>query len=232
MNPFRITSFFVCWLLSSQLSYAQPNEDKLGAWYMFFWTYDFKESPFGLQGDVQHRNWNIAGDLEQLMVRNGLTYRPGSGDIKFTLGFAHVVSGAYGSARSLNDENRIYQEALLPQKVGERFFVTHRFRFEQRKLHDQDVRTRYRYFLSVNTPINQVDLKKGALYVAFYNELFLNGERHIGDGQQVEIFDRNRLYAGLGLSVHDKSRLQLGIMRQTTDLWAKNQLQVGCHHSF
>lgn len=225
--------FLINCLLAALASYAQPDEDRLGAWYMLFWSYDFKESPFGLQGDYQHRNWNMAGDLEQFMFRNGITYRPGSGDVKFTLGYAYIENGTFGADNANFGENRLYQEALLPQKVGDRFYITHRFRFEQRKLPDQDLRTRYRYFLSVNVPVNQPDLTKGAIYAAFYNELFINGERTtIDDGNEVEIFDRNRLYGGMGLSLSDKSRLQLGYMRQSTDLWSKNQVQVGLHQRF
>lgn len=55
---------------------AQIDEDKLGAWYMYFFNTTFKESSWGVQGDIQHRNWNIAGDLEQLLLRGGITYKP------------------------------------------------------------------------------------------------------------------------------------------------------------
>jgi hypothetical protein len=43
---------------------AQNVEDDLGAWYMYFYNTTFKESPWGVQGDLQYRNWNIGGDLE------------------------------------------------------------------------------------------------------------------------------------------------------------------------
>ena len=49
------------------------DEDQLGGWYMYFWNTSFNESGFGLQGDVQYRNWNVVGDLEQLLLRGGLT---------------------------------------------------------------------------------------------------------------------------------------------------------------
>ena len=37
-------------------STAQPDEDVLGAWYMYFWNTTIKESPWGFQGDVQFRS--------------------------------------------------------------------------------------------------------------------------------------------------------------------------------
>ena len=35
---------------------------------MLFWSTRFDDSSVGLQGDVQHRNWNMGTDLEQLLI--------------------------------------------------------------------------------------------------------------------------------------------------------------------
>ncbi len=59
-------------LLITKNGNTQINEDKMGAWYMYFFNTTFRESPWGIQGDVQFRNWNIAGDLEQLLFRGGV----------------------------------------------------------------------------------------------------------------------------------------------------------------
>ena len=66
-----IISFF--FLFPNTVS-AQVDKDKLGAWYMYFFNTTFKEGPFGIQGDIQYRNWNAGGDLEQLLIRSGLTF--------------------------------------------------------------------------------------------------------------------------------------------------------------
>lgn len=211
---------------------GQPNQDKLGAWYMYFWNKDFGKKGWGAQGDYQFRNWNFLGDMEQLLLRSGLTYQPVDFPIKFTLGYAFISTGTFGSETETVTENRIYQEALMPQKVGSRLYLVHRYRFEQRWVEDQDMRTRWRYNLFINLPINQPDLKKGAIYVAFYNELFINGQRKIGPDRTVALFDRNRTYGALGYSIKTNLRVQAGMMRQTTDNWAKNQLQFSLHHSF
>lgn len=211
---------------------AQPDEDQLGAWYMYFWNTTIQESNVGFQGDVQYRNWNLGGDLEQLLLRGGLTYKPENTSVKFTLGYGYIRTGEFGTGKAFSEESRIYQEALLPQKIGSRFMLTHRFRYEQRFVEGQDFRTRYRYNLFLNIPLNQTDLQKGAIYLAVYNELFINGQRDIGDNRTVEIFDRNRLYGALGYSVSDAMRVQLGVMEQTTDSWSKRQLQLSLHHTW
>nr|WP_250436862.1 DUF2490 domain-containing protein [Hanstruepera flava] len=205
----------------------------MGAWYMYFFDTKFGESQFGIQGDVQYRNWNIMGDLEQLLLRSGFTYRPKNTTIKLTLGYAHIISGALGESNDTSVESRIYQEALLPQKIGKRIYLTHRFRYEQRFVENQDFRTRYRYNLFMNIPFNkEATFQKNTIYAALYNELFINGQQDIGDGRTVEFFDRNRTYLGLGYVLNPKIKFQLGWMNQKTNAQGKGQLQVSMHHNF
>ena len=226
-----IYGIFVLFLTTN--SWAQNTEpNDIGAWYMYFFTTKFKESNFGIQGDVQHRNFNFLGDLEQLLLRSGLTYSPKNANATFTLGVAHITTGTIGESEDTFNENRIYQEALLPQKVGSRFYITHRFRYEQRFVENQDFRTRFRYNLFLNIPINKKELVKNTIYMAFYNELFLNGESNIGNNRRVGVFDRNRLYAGLGYGLNNSMRIQLGFMNQSIENNGKNQLQVSLHHNF
>ncbi|TXD82982.1 DUF2490 domain-containing protein [Subsaximicrobium wynnwilliamsii] len=221
----------ITFLLSYQIS-AQVDESKIGAWYMYFFNHQFKNSQFGIQGDVQHRNWNVIGDLEQLLIRTGFTYTPKDTNVLLTLGYANITTGAFGDADETTGENRMYQEVLFPQKLGNRIYLTHRFRYEQRFVEDQDFRTRYRYNLFLNIPINKSALDKGAIYTALYNELFINGQEDIGDGRTVELFDRNRTYLGMGYVLREGQRIQLGWMNQKTDAWGKGQLQFSFHHNF
>lgn len=229
-KKFYLSLFLICFTVMGAMS--QVNEDKTGAWYMYFWNTQFKESNFGLQGDVQYRNWNIMGDLEQLLLRGGVTYTPDATNVKLTLGYGHITTGVYGDSDETSSESRIYQEALLPHNITNRIYLTHRFRYEQRWVEGQDFRTRYRYNLFLNIPLNQPNLDKNAVYLAFYNELFINGEKEIGDGRSVEYFDRNRFYSALGYALQDNLRLQVGYMEQTLNSYSKGQLQVSLHHTF
>lgn len=211
---------------------AQTVDEKLGAWYMYFWNTSFGDGPWGLQGDVQYRNWNLGGDLEQLLLRGGLTYVPTGTNAKLTLGYAHITTGVPGESDETTAESRIYQEALLPQQLGTRLYLTHRFRYEQRWVEAQDMRTRFRYTIFLNIPLNKPDLSQGAIYLALYNELFINGQRSIGAGRKVELFDRDRIYGAVGYSLSEQLRLQAGYMRQITDGLSKGQLQASLHQTF
>lgn len=211
---------------------AQVDEDQLGAWYMAFWRVDTLAGNFGLQGDVQFRNWDMGSDLEQLLLRGGITYTPKNFKGTFTLGYAHITSGEPGASDATTFEHRIYQEALLPHHPGGRLFLTHRFRLEERFVQDHNLRTRVRYALFLNIPLTGQRLQPKTTYLALYDELFVNGERGIGDGRSVEIFDRNRAYAAVGHVLGAHARLQAGVMLQSTDAWSKPQLQISLHLAY
>jgi hypothetical protein len=230
--PLLVVSLALTLPIAPASAATEVDEDQLGGWYMYFWGKRFEDSHWGLQGDVQYRNWDVIGDLEQLLIRGGVTYTPSSGDALFTLGYANITSGEFGSSNSTSKEDRIYQEALLPQKIGERVYLRHRFRLEQRWVEDQDFRNRVRYALFMDIPLNRSEIKKGTWYLAFYNEFFLNLERDIGDDREVEIFDRNRLYGAVGYTISDKLKVQGGYMYQFSDTVDKGQLQISLHQTF
>lgn len=223
----------ICFLFIfvNQLMYSQDS-NKTGAWYMYFYKHNFNESQFGIQGDLQYRNWNVLGDLEQLLLRSGVTYTPKNTDVLFTLGYAYILSGTIGDSDATTSENRIYQEVFLPQKVGGRIYLAHRFRYEQRFVENQGFRTRYRYNLFINIPINRNEFLKGTFYTALYNEIFINGQQDIGNGQEVHIFDRNRSYLGMGYVLNPKIKFQFGWMYQVTNSQGKGQIQLSMHHTF
>jgi len=232
MNKYLIYLFTITSFLTPNISNAQQTNDQIGAWYMYFYNTTFKESPWGIQGDLQYRNWNLGGDLEQLLIRSGITYQPKKAQIKFTLGYGNITTGKIGPSNATSGEHRIYQEALYPVKFGNRIHTNHRFRYEQRLVEGQDLRTRYRYNLFINVPLNKKNLEKKAIYLALYNEIFINGQREINEGNSVEIFDRNRAYAAIGYVIKNGLNVQLGVMNQTTDNQGKNQVQISLHHRF
>ena len=101
-------------LFFSQTSRAQIDENIMGAWYMYFFNTTINHSPWGVQGDIQFRNWDMEGDLEQLLLRGGLTYKPTNADLLLTFGYGNITIGTYGESIDTKAESRIYQEALFP----------------------------------------------------------------------------------------------------------------------
>jgi len=228
----KVSLLFLVLLFAIDAQSQTIDEDQLGAWYMYFYNKKLGDSNLGIQGDFQFRYWDFGSDMEQRLLRSGLTYSPTGSNITFTLGYANIASGVPGEDNSTSTENRIYQEVLMPQKVAKRIHLTHRFRYEQRWVPNQDIRTRYRYNLFMNILLNKDSMKKGTAYIALYNEIFINGQTAIGAGRTVQLFDRNRTYIGLGYGILENARVQLGWMKQTTANWSKGQMQCSLHHNF
>ncbi|HAH38625.1 MAG TPA: DUF2490 domain-containing protein, partial [Algoriphagus sp.] len=57
---------------------------------MYFGNFRFQESPWAIHGEIQYRNHNIVGDLEQLLIRTGLQYNLKDGSASFTLGYGNI----------------------------------------------------------------------------------------------------------------------------------------------
>lgn len=210
---------------------SQSSEPDLGAWYQYFWNTKLGESKFSLKGDVQYRDWEIIGDFQQFIIRGGLNFKPTS-NLGFTLGYAYFSSGAYGESTQTVSENRIFQDIDLSQKVGNRIYISHRLRFEERWIENQDLRLRFRYLFALNIPLNNSIIQKNTLYVSVSDEAFLNGQKDIGNNQKVKIFDRNWLYGGVGYGLKDNLKLQLGFLNQSTSNSDNNNLVLTIHHSF
>lgn len=231
-NLILLTTLLWLGAASQCLAQSVVDEDDVGAWYMYFFTTRFDNSQWGLQGDIQYRNWDLGGDLEQLLLRGGITWSTEDRGATFTLGYGNITSGTFGSSSSTSHESRVYQEALIHQSFGQRLKIRHRFRLEQRWVEGQDQRNRFRYAIFADIPLNNPQITSGTWYLGFYNEIFVNLEHDIGNGRNVETFDRNRLYAALGYSVADNLKIQAGYMHQSTSAIDKGQIQLSFHHSF
>lgn len=195
---------------------ATSQDSRVGNWWIYFGNLQLS-GRWNLWHEVQYRNYNFAGDLEQLLVRGGIGYDLSPARDNLLLGYAYIRSRNYdGDSVRVGGENRIYQQLLTRQRLG-RIYVTHRYRMEERFRQDR-MDWRARYFLGLNLPVNKPEMVPGAFYVSLYNEIFLQS--------RVPVFDRNRLYAGVGLVLSGQLRAELGFMRQQYEREGRNQFQV------
>ncbi len=197
-------------------AHAQPAD--LGNWYMYFGNKKINDR-WNWHNEVQYRNYNFIGDLEQLLLRSGIGYNLTENNNNILLGYGFIHSQNYvgDTDDKVNvDEHRIFQQFITRQKFG-RFSLQHRYRFEERWV-EGDFRFRFRYFLGVNVALSSPEMSDGTWYLSGYNEVFING-----DG---EIFDRNRLYGGLGHRVSKALRFEVGYMNQYLGGTGRDQLNL------
>lgn len=170
--------------------------------------------------EVQYRNYNAIGDLEQLLLRTGIGYNltENNNDVLLGYGFIHSQNYVDNSDDKIQvNEHRIFQQFITRQSFS-RVNLQHRYRFEQRWIEDEDFRLRFRYFLSLNVAINNSRITDNTWYGSVYNEIFINNDQIL--------FDRNRLYVGIGYRLNKTARFEIGYMNQFLNNANRDQINL------
>ncbi len=216
----KIISFLV--VLFMVPSMMQAQESNLGNWILLFGNKKFADK-FNWHHEVQYRNYNAAGDLEQLLLRTGIGYNVAD-NANLLLGYGFIRSENYTSPddKAIVNEHRIYQQFITKQKLG-RVSLQHRYRFEQRFVEDV-FRMRFRYFLGMNVSLWKDESTPREVYFSMYDEVFLNSKR--------EVFDRNRLYGGFGYRLNANLRFEAGYMNQFLANGNRDQVNLVCFFSW
>ncbi|MBP2615092.1 DUF2490 domain-containing protein [Chryseobacterium jejuense] len=205
--------------LGSVLTWAQKND--LGAWYMYFGNNKISKK-LNWHNEVQYRNFDAIGDLEQLLIRTGIGYDLSENNNNVLLGYGFILSQPYvNGEKKENIEHRIFQQYITKQKFG-RLNLQHRYRLEERFLED-NFRMRFRYMLGLNIPITQKEMLPKTLYASVYNEIFL----HFNS----PTFDRNRVYGALGYVINKNMRIEAGYMNQIQENRNRGQIQIGFYNN-
>lgn len=204
------------------ISFSQESD--LGNWLIYFGNKQI-DKKWNWHHEVQYRNYNFIGDLEQLLLRTGIGYNLSESNNNILLGYGYILSENYigntETKESVN-EHRIYQQFITKQSFGI-FKIQHRYRFEQRWV-EGDFKMRFRYFLAMNVALTKKRYEDNSFYLSAYNEIFLN--------TQSSIFDRNRLYGGLGYKINKTVRVELGYMNQFFENGSRDQLNMIAFVSF
>jgi hypothetical protein len=206
---------FSLMIVTPSLCLAQNSD--LGNWLLYFGNKNINEK-LNWHHEVQYRNYNAIGEMEQLLLRTGLGYSLTQNN-NVLLGYGFIQSENYVPMQEDKvgvPEHRIYQQFITKQKAG-RVSIQHRYRFEQRWV-AEDFKMRFRYFLSLNAPLSKPNLEDNTLYLSAYNELFVNNKG--------ELFDRNRLYSGLGYKLNKQVKFEIGYMNQYFGTSSRDQINL------
>jgi hypothetical protein len=206
---------FLLIVLLPIVGYGQDNPT--GNWFIYFGNKKINNQ-WNWHHEVQYRNFNFIGDIEQLLLRTGIGYNLSENNNNVHLGYAFIYNEPYldNSNKIAFSEHRIYQQFISLQ-VFDRVSLQHRYRFEQRIL-PEDLKLRLRYFLAINVALNEKSMMDRTLYISAYNEIFMNTDN--------SYFDRNRLYGGIGYRFNKFVRTELGFLNQVLQNTSRNQLNV------
>lgn len=205
-----------CVLMLPYISIAQSSD--FGNWLIYIGNKKVN-SKWNIHNEVQYRNYDAIGDLEQLLLRTGLGYNLSENNHNLLLGYGYILSQNYiADTQNKMDvnEHRIFQQFTSKQNVGSVSLI-HRYRFEQRFV-ESDFKMRLRYFLAFKVPILKSETSPTKLYLSAYNEVFLNTES--------DVFDRNRVYGGLGYQLNKNVRIEAGYMSQLFENSSRDQFNL------
>lgn len=207
-------------LISFSVPFSAQNSD-LGAWYMYFGNNKISKK-LNFHNEIQYRNFNGIGDLEQLLIRTGIGYDLTENNNNILLGYGFILSQPYVKGeKTENIEHRLFQQFITKQKFG-RVNLQHRYRLEERFLQD-DFRMRFRYLLGLNIPVTNKEMLPKTLYISAYNEIFL----HLDS----PVLDRNRVYGALGFVINKNMRIEAGYMNQIQENKNRGQVQIGFYNN-
>lgn len=207
--------FIIICLLSS--AFVNAQESDFGNWLIYIGNKKIDDK-WSIHHEVQYRNYDAIGDLEQLLLRTGIGYNLSDKE-NVLLGYGFIRSENYqadNSEKFTVNEHRIFQQFITKHKFKKLNF-THRYRFEQRFI-EKDFRIRFRYFLSLTHPLFKIGETSKAVYLSSYNEIFLNGDS--------SIFDRNRLYGGIGFKINKNLKVEAGYMNQFFETSSRDQFNI------
>lgn len=205
-----ITLLLPFWLFSQ-------NSD-LGNWLIYIGNKKLDKG-FDIHNEVQYRNYNAIGDLEQLLIRTGLGYNLTENNNNILLGYGYILSKNYideTDDKTSVEEHRIFQQFTTKQSMG-KVGLSHRYRLEERFV-ESDFKMRFRYFLGLKIPLQSKEDGTNSFYLSAYNEIFLNTKS--------AVFDRNRIYGGLGYQFSKDLRFELGYMNQIFETSSRDQLNI------
>lgn len=198
--------------------FAQSQDSNFGNWLIYIGNKKLNNN-WNIHNEIQFRNYDAVGDLEQLLLRTGLGYTFKESKTNLLLGYGYILSENYlgntDDKVSVN-EHRIFQQFTSGQKIGNTK-LSHRYRFEQRFV-ESNFKLRLRYFLGLNIPLSKNEKGDSKYYVSAYNEIFLNTKS--------SVFDRNRVYAGVGYNINANVRIEAGYMNQFFESSSRDQLNI------
>lgn len=203
------------------LPYTAQSQS-VGDWIMYFGNQKISNR-FNFHNEIQYRNYNAIGDLEQLLIRGGIGYNLSENNNNLLLGYGFIQSEVEGKNEGVKPiiEHRVFEQFITNQQFG-RFSLSHRYRFEQRFV-SSSILYRFRYFLAAKMALNKPIITSKTFYVAAYNEVFL--------GPTENPFDRNRLYGALGYAFKKQLKVELGFMSQLFSSYQSPQFQIAVFNS-
>lgn len=209
------TSLLLLFWTVAAAAQQRTFDNNLNAWVGYFGDHPVSER-WGVHLDVQWRRHDLFSDWQQYVVRPGVNFEL-SDSVTLTAGYRYGESFPYGDFPSGGraPEHRLFEQVSVRHDVSDRLRLSHRYRLEQRfngraaaDTGERDYRyqNRFRYQLGVTTPLGDAGSE---WYASFSEELLV----HFGPNA-ADVFDQNRVFAGVGRKAGRWGRVEGGYLHQ------------------
>ena len=121
---FSLLIFFL--LLTINISAQKSN---VGNWFVYLGNQKINNQ-WNWHNELQYRNFNFLGDLNQLLLRTGIGYNLTENNNNILLGYGFINSQKYisdSNEKVGTNEHRIYQQFITKQSF-DKVFLQHRYR--------------------------------------------------------------------------------------------------------
>ncbi len=179
---------------------------------------------WAIHSEYQWRRIALIRSWQQSLARLGVVYSP-SKDVKVSSGYTFFITYPYGEHPVAGQgvptlEHRLYEDIQWSQRLT-RLTLEHRIRLEQRwmgepagnesrRMASWDFASRIRYQLELQYPLKGSTIDEREFYLTAFDELFLNL------GKEDNVYNQNRILAGLGYQFNDELQIELGYLHQIT----------------
>lgn len=195
---------FICWTGSFNTIYFSK---KVSLWLEYQW-----------RREEAYTNW------QQSLPRIGLQYHFNK-DVSVMAGYAYVITYPYGDYQVGPyefPEHRVFEQLSWNDNSKGRLMINHRLRLEQRLLGKVDQKAseykvngynylnRARYQIKLAYPLTHKTMQDNTLYATAFDELLIG----FGSNINQNIFDQNRIGAGLGYQFNKSLKLEAGYLNQ------------------
>ena len=100
------------------LSSLNAQDSNLGNWFQYFGSKKLNEK-WNWHNEVQYRNYDVIGDLEQLLLRTGIGYNLTEENNNLLFGYGYILSENYIGNTDVKEsvnEHRLFLQFITKQK--------------------------------------------------------------------------------------------------------------------
>lgn len=202
-------------LFSQVATPEKETRSTSGAWFGFYTKYHFNDR-WAYYGEYHVRRKDGFDKMGQIYLRFGATYKVAK-YLEVTAGFVNPYYWNPNPEATNTDrvapQYRAWEQAVLATPF-DHIKVMHQLRLEQRWRRDfvkdspYKLTHRFRYKLTVYVPLNHRDFDEKTLFLAMYNEIFIQ----TGKTVTFNHLEDNRSFVGLGYNINHDWQIQSGYM--------------------